>query len=229
RLLQRPGRRRHTRRRVRRIRVGGAIAGRLRRLGRLGRLQRLQRRAHRFPVRRRLTRPRPLCQHCESTVAALRKRQYAGGMSKTFVGSRLRQLRTERGLSQVALAKTLEISPSYLNQIEHDVRPLTVPVLLRISEEFGVDATFFSPQDSTRLIAEMREVLMDEHVYSDTGTDADSVPDASELAQIASSHPQVARAMESLHPRYRNATDQPGALTERRHGTAYSPGVNSMP
>lgn len=150
-------------------------------------------------------------------------------MSKTFVGSRLRQLRTERGLSQVALAKTLELSPSYLNQIEHDVRPLTVPVLLRISEEFGVDATFFSPQDSTRLIAEMREVLMDEHVYSDTGTDSASVPEASELAQVASTHPQVARAMVSLHQRYRNATDQIGALTEGRNGTAYSPGVISMP
>lgn len=67
-------------------------------------------------------------------------------MSKTFVGSRVRQLRNERGLSQAALAQTLEISPSYLNQIEHDVRPLTVAVLLRITEVFGVDATFFASQ-----------------------------------------------------------------------------------
>ena len=36
-------------------------------------------------------------------------------MAKTFVGSRVRQLRAERGLSQAALAQTLEISPSYLN------------------------------------------------------------------------------------------------------------------
>ncbi len=146
-------------------------------------------------------------------------------MTKTFVGSRLRQLRTERGLSQVALAKTLEISPSYLNQIEHDVRPLTVPVLLRITEVFGVDATFFSPQDSTRLIAEMREVLLDEH----TGSDAGPAPDASELAQLATAHPQVARALVSLHQRYRNATDQLGALTEGRSGDANAPGIISMP
>ena len=39
-------------------------------------------------------------------------------MSKTFVGSRVRQLRSERGFSQAALAQILEISPSYLNQIE---------------------------------------------------------------------------------------------------------------
>ncbi|MFJ7724476.1 helix-turn-helix domain-containing protein, partial [Rhodococcus erythropolis] len=97
-------------------------------------------------------------------------------MSKTFVGVRLRQLRTERGLSQASLAKTLEISASYLNQIEHDVRPLTVPVLLRISEVFGVDTTFFSPQDDTRLIAEMREVALDQEM----GIDAD----AHEIAEM---------------------------------------------
>ncbi|MGH3971186.1 MAG: helix-turn-helix domain-containing protein, partial [Mycobacterium sp.] len=82
-------------------------------------------------------------------------------MSKTFVGSRVRQLRSERGFSQAALAQMLEISPSYLNQIEHDVRPLTVAVLLRITEVFGVDATFFAPHDDTRLVAELREVTMD--------------------------------------------------------------------
>ncbi|WP_024795871.1 acetate metabolism transcriptional regulator RamB [Tomitella biformata] len=142
-------------------------------------------------------------------------------MSKTFVGSRLRQLRSERGLSQVALAQQLEISPSYLNQIEHDVRPLTVPVLLRITEVFGVDATFFSPQDSTRLIAEMREVLMDETV--------ESSPDATEIAQLVNAHPTVARAIVNLHQRYRSSTDQLGALTEGRSGSINSTGIISMP
>jgi acyl-ACP thioesterase len=85
-----------------------------------------------------------------------------GDVSKTFVGSRLRQLRNERGFSQAALAQMLEISPSYLNQIEHDVRPLTVAVLLRITEVFGVDATFFSSQDDTRLVAELREMGFEE-------------------------------------------------------------------
>src|ERR1700735_4678273 len=87
--------------------------------------------------------------------------RYGGQMSKTFVGSRVRQLRSERGSSQAALAQMLAISPSYLNQIEHDVRPLTVAVLLRITEVFGVDATFFASQDDTRLVAELREVAMD--------------------------------------------------------------------
>ena len=40
------------------------------------------------------------------------------GMSKTYVGSRLRQLRRERDLSQASLAATLGLSASYVNQIE---------------------------------------------------------------------------------------------------------------
>jgi transcriptional regulator with XRE-family HTH domain len=67
-------------------------------------------------------------------------------MPKTFVGSRVRQLRSERGFSQAALAQMLEISPSYLNQIEHDVRPLTVAVLLRC---LSVTGTVVNNNNST--------------------------------------------------------------------------------
>ena len=101
-------------------------------------------------------------------------------MAKTFVGSRVRQLRGERGFSQAALAQMLDISPSYLNQIEHDVRPLTVAVLLRITEVFGVDATFFASQDDTRLLAELREVTLDH----DLGVEVDQ----SELADVVNSN-----------------------------------------
>ncbi|BBX47889.1 acetate metabolism transcriptional regulator RamB [Mycobacterium cookii] len=129
-------------------------------------------------------------------------------MSKTFVGSRVRQLRSERGFSQAALAQMLDISPSYLNQIEHDVRPLTVAVLLRITEVFGVDATFFASQDDTRLLAELREVTLDH----DLGVDVDQT----ELADVVSSHPALARALVNLHRRYRLTTTQLAAATEDR-------------
>ncbi len=133
-------------------------------------------------------------------------------MAKTFVGSRVRQLRSERGFSQAALAQMLEISPSYLNQIEHDVRPLTVAVLLRITEVFGVDATFFASQDDTRLVAELREVTMDR--------DLDVDVDPAEIADIVGAHPTLARAMVNLHRRYRLTTTQLAAATEDRFPSA---------
>ena len=118
------------------------------------------------------------CQLCEP---CLRNAGTLARVAKTFVGSRVRQLRSERGFSQAALAQMLEISPSYLNQIEHDVRPLTVAVLLRITEVFGVDATFFASQDDTRLVAELREVTMDR--------DLDIDVDPPEVAEMVSAHP----------------------------------------
>jgi transcriptional regulator with XRE-family HTH domain len=60
---------------------------------------------------------------------------YSHPMAKIFSGARLRRLREERGLSQTDLARHLSISPSYLNQIEHDVRPLTAQVLIRVDAE----------------------------------------------------------------------------------------------
>jgi len=129
-------------------------------------------------------------------------------MPKTFVGSRVRQLRTERGLNQASLAQMLEISPSYLNQIEHDVRPLTVAVLLRITEVFGVDATFFAWRDDTRLVAELREVMVDR--------DLDAAVDPAELADMVGNHPSIARAVVNLHRRYRITTAQLAEATEDR-------------
>src|SRR6476659_5039441 len=142
-------------------------------------------------------------------------------MAKTYVGARLRQLRTERGMSQAALAKTLEISASYLNQIEHDVRPLTVPVLLRITEVFGVDTSFFSSQDDTRLIAELREVALDQEM----GFEAD----AHEIAAMVSAHPSLAKAMVNMHRRYRNITMQLAAATEDRYSDGSGSGSITMP
>lgn len=130
-------------------------------------------------------------------------------VSKTFVGARIRQLRSERGFSQAALAQMLDISPSYLNQIEHDVRPLTVAVLLRITEVFGVDATFFASQDDTRLVAEFREVTMDR--------DLDIDVDPTEIAEMVNAHPALARAVVNLHRRYRITTAQLAAATEERY------------
>ncbi len=142
-------------------------------------------------------------------------------MSKTYVGGRLRQLRSERGFSQAALAQMLEISPSYLNQIEHDVRPLTVAVLLRITEVFGVDATFFSSQDDSRLIAELREVVQDK--------DLDIDVDPAEIADVVAGHPALARAMVNLHRRYRITTTQLAAATEDRYTDGSGSGSITMP
>ncbi|MEO2039003.1 MAG: helix-turn-helix transcriptional regulator, partial [Martelella sp.] len=59
--------------------------------------------------------------------------------SKIFAGPRLRRLRKQMELTQTAMAEALSISPSYLNLIERNQRPLTVQLLLKLAAVYDVD------------------------------------------------------------------------------------------
>ncbi|QIB47960.1 short-chain fatty acyl-CoA regulator family protein [Streptomyces aureoverticillatus] len=123
---------------------------------------------------------------------------------KIYAHAKLRRLRAERGMNQVELARSLGISTSYLNQIEHSQRPLTAPVLLRIAEVLGVEPEFFSEAEEERLATDLRAALADEASGVSTS--------AMEAAEVARDHPEVARALVALHHRYRDASEQVAAL-----------------
>ncbi|MFD3977072.1 short-chain fatty acyl-CoA regulator family protein [Streptomyces griseus] len=103
-------------------------------------------------------------------------------------------------MSQAELARTLAISPSYLNQMEHDARPLTVPVLLRLTEAFGVDPGFFSERDTGRLVADLREAL--------SGELAAARVSSSDLAELASRIPAVAHVLVDLGRRNQRLSER---------------------
>ncbi|MEU1035948.1 short-chain fatty acyl-CoA regulator family protein [Streptomyces mirabilis] len=136
-------------------------------------------------------------------------------MGKTYAGARLRRLREERRMSQAELARVLGISPSYLNQMEHDSRPLTVPVLLKLTEAFGVDPGFFSERDTTRLVADLREALAGE-ITEDRVT-------ASDLSDLASRMPAVATFLLDLGRRNQALTERLAGAADGRDGTREAP------
>jgi predicted transcriptional regulator/transcriptional regulator with XRE-family HTH domain len=140
-------------------------------------------------------------------------------MHKTFMGVRLKALREQRGLTQAALAEALKLSPSYLNQIENNQRPLTVPVLLRLQAAFGVDLQLFSEDDQARLIADLREATVDV-------AGADAVPMA-EVRAVAQQTPAVARALLTLHKRYRAAEERLAALAAGSDGDRFTEDVSA--
>ncbi|RQO36877.1 Cro/Cl family transcriptional regulator [Variovorax sp. KBW07] len=143
-------------------------------------------------------------------------------MSKTFMGVRLRTLRAERGMTQVALAHALGLSPSYLNQLEQNQRPLTVAVLLKISKTLGVDVQQFSEDEEARLVASMREALAD-----NPGGEAVALP---ELREVASQMPALARALLALHRRHQEALERLEAMaTELGDGRGDVPRSRPMP
>ncbi|GGP81203.1 MULTISPECIES: short-chain fatty acyl-CoA regulator family protein [Streptomyces] len=131
-------------------------------------------------------------------------------MSKTYAGARLRRLREERRMSQAELARVLGISPSYLNQMEHDSRPLTVPVLLRLTEAFGVDPGFFSERDTSRLVADLREAL--------AGEVAEARVSPSDLAELAHRMPAVASVLLDLGRRGQLLAERLAETADGRDG-----------
>ena len=125
-------------------------------------------------------------------------------MKKTYMGIRLRRFREERGLTQVALARALELSPSYLNQLEQNQRPLSVPVLLKLNAVFGVDIQQFSEDDEARLIADLRDVFL--------SLPADNPVSDAEVRELAANMPAVARALIGLERNLRDERERAEAL-----------------
>ncbi|MFT8720483.1 helix-turn-helix domain-containing protein [Acetobacter sp.] len=81
--------------------------------------------------------------------------------NKVFAGSRIRELRGRIRKTQQDLARDLGLSPSYLNQIENDQRPVPPPLMLKLCSLFGVSAAYFGDSDEIRQIQALREILGD--------------------------------------------------------------------
>ena len=131
-----------------------------------------------------------------------------------MLGARLRRLRKDRGLTQVKLAEILGISPSYLNMIEHNDRPLTVSLLLKLSESLGVDLRDFSAGDEVRIKSDLEGALSDP-MFGGTR------PSAAELDEFVTSVPDICRAFLRLYRSYRNSREDVEALTDKLASSPY--------
>ncbi|MGV0736894.1 short-chain fatty acyl-CoA regulator family protein [Mycobacterium syngnathidarum] len=137
-------------------------------------------------------------------------------MTKTFAGARLRRLRDEKGLTQVALARALGLSTSYVNQLENDQRPITVPVLLALSDRFDLPTQYFAPDADARLVSDLREIL------------ADSAT-AAQIEELVARMPEVGQTMVSLHRRLHDATAELEAVHGRANLAAQAGTQQPMP
>jgi predicted transcriptional regulator/DNA-binding XRE family transcriptional regulator len=112
--------------------------------------------------------------------------------SKLFLGPRLRRLRRDRGLSQTAMAASLGISPSYLNHLERNQRPVTAALLLRLAETYEIDVRTFAAAGAARTGPDDLVEIFSDVILSDLG-----VP-RYELAELAHNAPAVADAIARL-------------------------------
>lgn len=97
-------------------------------------------------------------------------------------GSRIRALRTARGLSQADLARIVGVSPSYLNLIEHNRRRVGPRLVGALARALDVSAEALAEDAGAALVAELRAAA------------AASAPPAPGAAGVAAPPPELDRA-----------------------------------
>jgi predicted transcriptional regulator/DNA-binding XRE family transcriptional regulator len=125
---------------------------------------------------------------------------------KIFAGPRIRRIRNAKGLTQTAMAEGLGISPSYLNLIERNQRPLTVQLILKLSAVYKVEPDELQGEAGGS-IAALKEAFADPLL-------AGELPGDQELLELAESAPNAASAMVKLFRAYREQAARLSDLTE---------------
>lgn len=130
---------------------------------------------------------------------------------KLFLGARVKRLRRDRGLTQTAMAGDLGVSPSYLNHIERNQRPVSAQLLLRLADAYDVDLRVLG-QAGAAGEADLAEVLADPLFK---GLD---VP-RHELVQLVDDAPGAAEAIVRLYRAFAEQRDKTrAALIDGGHG-----------
>ena len=124
------------------------------------------------------------------------------------LGAKVRALRRRENLNQVQLADRLGISPSYLNLIESNRRPLPAMLLIKLAQQFGVDLHAFATDEDARLLSDLLEVFADPLFEGHGLTSTD-------VREMATSSPAAARAVLALYRSYKAARESTESLASR--------------
>ena len=129
---------------------------------------------------------------------------------KLFLGGRLKRLRRDLDLTQTGMAADLGVSPSYLNHIERNQRPVSAQLLLRLAETYDVDLRSLGQNDAAS--AEALSELLTDPVFKGL-----SVP-RHEVLALADDNPAAAEALTRLYQAF--ADQRARTQTEAERGGA---------
>src|SRR4030088_2788078 len=155
------------------------------------------------------------CNFCHKKVSEAAMAGDSG--KKLFVGPRFRRIRQQLGLSQTQIAEGLSISPSYINLIERNQRPVTAQILLRLAETYDLDLRDLATADEDRFFAELNEI------FSDPLFRQIDLP-KQELRDLAELCPGVTHSLQRLYAAYTEARrGEPLAaqMADRDEGTRF--------
>lgn len=109
-----------------------------------------------------------------------------------LAGPALRRLRKREGLTQASMAGILGISPSYLNLIERNQRPLSARVLVQVIERFDFDPRSLREDDAIGGLDGLARRMADRR-FADLGIDRE------EVQEFLAAAPQIAAAFARLY------------------------------
>ena len=107
------------------------------------------------------------------------------------------------GLSQSAMARDLGISPSYLNLVERNQRPLTTQLVLKLAAIYDLDLRELHGDREAERVAELTEIFADPALGK--------MPSATVLGDLVNGYPDVVSAFSSLYSAYRKSLSRPSA------------------
>ncbi len=109
-----------------------------------------------------------------------------------YAGPALRRMRKRERMTQAAMAMRLQISPSYLNLIERNQRPITARVVMQLMGEFAFDPRELAGAEAVGGIDGLARRMADER-FADLGIDRE------EVDEFLSASPQIATAFARLY------------------------------
>ena len=116
-----------------------------------------------------------------------------GRAGRDVVIKEVPRLRRELGLNQSAMAAEIGVSPSYLNHLERNQRPVTAGVLLRLAEAYDVDLKSVAAEGG-----EGTGVVQLAEIFADPMFGGFAVP-RYELVEMADNAPAAADAVSRLY------------------------------
>jgi len=151
---------------------------------------------------------------------SLKKKGYT--VPNTLIGMRIRERRKSLKISQVDLAKRLDISPSYLNLIENNKRGIAGKLLSSVAAELNISLKQLDGSSDRHLLNELIEITADPSIQS-------LKLNAKSAAQLMGRDPEWAQAMVTIYRSLQDKNTAVMALSDRlNHDPFLSDAVHKM-
>ena len=138
------------------------------------------------------------------------------------IGHKIKTKRRKLSISQLDLSKKLSISPSYLNLIESGKRKVNVDLLIKLSNELGIEISDISKKTDTNLYQNLMDLLADNLFENLDITNF-------EIKELVNTNPLIAKALVKLGDNYRKKSQDIVNKVENISGKFIDNRTNSFP